>query len=1012
MKNIFLSNKKVINFIVDILQKMKNLLSIVAVLLLALNANGQWYTTTNTTGTVLYGSTNVTVVGAGTASTYASWCGAGPYWIGAGTPLWPGPASPGSYTYSFSPAVNAIKVSATAMNHGETIEITLNGVPYIISPGEWVPWAGSCGGGLYETLTGGVVECTFDTSWGSGTIVEIHSCGIVSCKVGTTGYGNGTVYTFEFSDSICFRATNNGPVCVNDTLKLFGLGDSVGASYSWIGPGGFSSAMHNPVIHPAVMTDTGTYRVIRHIGAVFDTAYTHVTLKPLPVIVATSNSPMCQGVSNTLTLFANPDSLGETFVWTGPNTFSSTLVNPTISGFIAADTGIYKVVATWNGCKDSGFTHVILAPVPPPPVISGITAYCTGDVFVPFAVTGSGTILWYNTATGGVGSAVPPVVSTAAGGSYTFYATQTILGCESNRDSIKVVVHVTPAPPVITGTTVYCQYFTYIPPTAAGTNILWYNTAAGGVGTLTPPVINTSIAGTYTIYASQSDSGCTSPLAPFTVIVNPKPVPPVIVDVPGNYCPGQAFVPYTIVTGTGVLWYLTPTGGVGVVPSPFINTSVVGPHTVWATQTLLGCESDRAAITVTVYDSVIAGFTFAIKYGCKADTVEFTNTSYQTSVYRWSFGDGNSSILKDPVNIYKWQGIDTVKLYSSSASCIDSSIQIINLVHPIRAQFAPDTDLICQGGTIAFTDFSVGTTLSYLWNFADGNTSASASPAHYYPRTGVYHVMEIVTDFVPCHDTAYRTIFVDSLSPIYMAITDTVICTGTHITFTGDYTGIGNTGIWWDMGNGDSVKDMNPVSYGYEQTGVFTVLATAKYRVCAEPGVSRTVRVLPPPVISLGPDTTICKGSQAITITDHLNKNMAGTAWLWNTGATSSSITVTEPGTYSATVRMNGCETIGSVKVTNDCYMSIPNVFTPNGDGMNDYFFPRQFLTSGLSSFSLQIFNRWGTLIFETNSLSGSGWDGKFNNVDQPSGAYVYIIDGTFKDGQKEHHQGNVTLLR
>ena len=90
----------------------------------------------------------------------------------------------------------------------------------------------------------------------------------------------------------------------------------------------------------------------------------------------------------------------------------------------------------------------------------------------------------------------------------------------------------------------------------------------------------------------------------------------------------------------------------------------------------------------------------------------------------------------------------------------------------------------------------------------------------------------------------------------------------------------------------------------------------------------------------------------------------------------------------------------------------MPNVFTPNGDGINDYFFPRQLLTRGLTSFSMNVYNRWGQIVFTSTSIDGRGWDGTFNGVSQPEGVYVYIIDATFKDGQKEHHQGNLTLLR
>ena len=92
--------------------------------------------------------------------------------------------------------------------------------------------------------------------------------------------------------------------------------------------------------------------------------------------------------------------------------------------------------------------------------------------------------------------------------------------------------------------------------------------------------------------------------------------------------------------------------------------------------------------------------------------------------------------------------------------------------------------------------------------------------------------------------------------------------------------------------------------------------------------------------------------------------------------------------------------------------MDIPNVFSPNGDGTNDYFYPRQILTKGLVSFKMSIYNRWGQEIFETSAVDGRGWDGNFNDKAQPEGVYIYVIDARFKDGQIEHHQGNVTLLR
>jgi gliding motility-associated-like protein len=245
-----------------------------------------------------------------------------------------------------------------------------------------------------------------------------------------------------------------------------------------------------------------------------------------------------------------------------------------------------------------------------------------------------------------------------------------------------------------------------------------------------------------------------------------------------------------------------------------------------------------------------------------------------------------------------------------------------------------------------------------------------------------------------------------------MEMTDTVLCAGTYITFTGLYAGLGNTGVTWSFGDGDSIKNVNPVYHAYGGQNVYTVTVTANYRACPSVSATRSVTVVPQPTISLGGDTAICKGSEAILLSDIYNATNPLASWLWSTGEVSKSIYIVAPGVYYATVTINNCSNTDSVYVANDCYVDIPNVFTPNGDGINDFFFPRSLLASGLTSFKMNIYNRWGQQIFESTSLDGSGWDGRLNGVQQPSGVYVYTIDVTFKDGQKENHKGNVTLMR
>jgi gliding motility-associated-like protein len=410
---------------------------------------------------------------------------------------------------------------------------------------------------------------------------------------------------------------------------------------------------------------------------------------------------------------------------------------------------------------------------------------------------------------------------------------------------------------------------------------------------------------------------------------------------------------------------------------------------------------------------IIPDFSFTVGENCKGDTLYCTNSSWPASdlTYIWSFGDGDSSTAVNPTHIYYSPGTYNIVLNITNTKCIADTTESVTLTNLINAGFTSDpAAYVCQKSPVVFTNTSTGTSLNYTWIFGDEITDHTRDVTHTYNNTGVYKVMLAVSNYVPCYDTVKETLAVDSISAISITATDTTICEGTSITFDGIFSDLGNTGMIWSFGDGDSIINVNPVLHVFDGEGTHTVTVRALYRACPDTSASATFTIFGHPSVYLGSDTSICPGSEAITIGNR--ESIAGANWLWSTGQTTEQINVVEPGTYYAIATVNGCASADTIEVRNDCYMNIPNVFTPNGDGLNDYFFPRQLLTAGLSTFSMQIFNRWGQLIFTSTSLDGRGWDGRLNDVPQPEGVYVFIIDATFKDGQREHHQGNVTLLR
>lgn len=400
------------------------------------------------------------------------------------------------------------------------------------------------------------------------------------------------------------------------------------------------------------------------------------------------------------------------------------------------------------------------------------------------------------------------------------------------------------------------------------------------------------------------------------------------------------------------------------------------------------------------------------QFGCDEDTVYFFanngagNTPFS---YLWSFGDGNYSLTKDTMHIYYTQGNYIVKLVTELSGCKDSTTVNINTLHPLDASFTM-LDTFCVGNVVTTIDQSVtsGPT-TYVWDWGDGTTSSTNS--HVYATAGVFVVKLLLTDTIGCSDSAFHTVLILEAPQVSFTISDSLLCVGEPL-FLIDSVNQYTEQFTWDFNDGVVLTGVHAPVHHYAEAGLYTITLTGTNSKCPSATASRVVEIKDYPTIDLGPDTSICPGlTAAILLADVANP---GNIYQWSTGETTNAISVSKPGHYWAisTTPGSDCSTTDSIWVKEDCYLNIPNSFSPNADGRNDYFLPREILSSGLRSFTMQIFNRWGELMFTTNALNGRGWDGKYNGIDQPLGVYVYLIKAEFNNGLKKEFNGNVTLVR
>lgn len=382
------------------------------------------------------------------------------------------------------------------------------------------------------------------------------------------------------------------------------------------------------------------------------------------------------------------------------------------------------------------------------------------------------------------------------------------------------------------------------------------------------------------------------------------------------------------------------------------------------------------------------------------DTVSYT--------YRWATATGGTLAVSDTLSDVS---SGHYMLYVQTATCDTVlSFFIPDEVH--RVAFQADS-IICQGTPLQFSNTSDSVFRQFEWDFGDQASSAQGDPEYVFNQTGTYRV-KLTGRGIVCKDSVVKTVLVDSMfTGKFITVTDS-ICTGEYIEFF-PQTDNSALSLYWNFGdNAERTASYEQrIQHAYDAAGEMAVQLDMRFRACPDAHYTHSITVFPFPEVDLGQDSSICLHGQPVFLENLRAAPLSPYHQVWSTGDTTALLKVVHPGTYtlSVTAEPIGCTTTERVEIRKDCYVDIPNAFTPNGDGHNDYFFPKQVLSERVNRFRMQIFNRWGQLVFETSATDGRGWDGRFNDNIQPTGVYLYRIETGFTDGGQETYQGNVTLL-
>lgn len=507
--------------------------------------------------------------------------------------------------------------------------------------------------------------------------------------------------------------------------------------------------------------------------------------------------------------------------------------------------------------------------------------------------------------------------------------------------------------------------------------------------------------------------------------------------------------PYTTVTyAPGYSGANPMMGNPPMVINPFtgllsVNPTVNGIHVVtvcvqeWRNGTLLGVH--RRDYQFTVYPCDLSQFATIRPQNlipetyCSGLTIPFVSYSNNAKKYFWKFNDpGNApndtSTLQNPIYTFSDTGVYNIMLVIDAGNnCTDTTYELYEVRNPINVYFDTEGDLCLPNTSLTFT--LKGTPLSPMadikWYFGASSSlpayTGSSPPVILFNTPGPHTVTLEVEDF-GCKSSYSQVIrFYDT--PDFNADGSSAsVCLGNGLQFFNQSTSETPVLCLWNFGDGLTSTQCNPIHF-YSTPGVY-VPRLSVYTVsgCIDSAeiVLPPVEVFPSPVASI--DVQPLKASiffPNITIFNKSGNSPQIQETLYISDGTiiqnpshTYHHTFTDTGKYSVileAINEFGCATYDSAEVWiyPEITLFVPNAFTPNGDGINDLF---SVSTTGIISYEISIFNRWGEIIFQSTNPN-EPWDGSHNGLKAPSGVYQYIIRAVDFQNVLHVKRGNVYLI-
>ena len=375
-------------------------------------------------------------------------------------------------------------------------------------------------------------------------------------------------------------------------------------------------------------------------------------------------------------------------------------------------------------------------------------------------------------------------------------------------------------------------------------------------------------------------------------------------------------------------------------------------------------------------------FSSNIDSGCTPLTVQYNNASVNAASYLWDFGNGATSTLENPVNVYFTPGIYTVSLTitsNSGSSDTYSAVDAVTVIAQPAADFsAQNTSSCLSGNAITFIN-NADNSSSWIWDFGDGNTSTTENPAHSYSSSGNYTVTMIAHNDEECSAVISKSSYINIFSDwdAEFTVDINVSCDLNHL-FSFNCSSPGIASWSWDFGDGSLSNVQNP-QHSYNDQGLYTItLITINTNGCVDTLIESDYIT-----VGLGYEPDIIADATVGCIPFSVNfndTNSLSSTWLWDFGDGDTSNLRNPIHVYSDSGSFDLTVTITNV---NGCVSTLT---------LDDHITTLEPPTANFSYYS---FSRCSPRIvnFDNNSSNATSWlwdfgDGTTSTSEEPSHTY------------------------